>query len=109
MADPNNIPQEVEQLTEALNSEDKDTQKAAKSEVANTNFEKEYRIAQENSNGSGTQSSDPIAVTRQADMPDAGDSFSSSGQASKSPGDSDPSDYLEMARDITKNVEAAAE
>lgn len=107
MADPNNIPQEAEQLAEDLNSQDKDTRNAAKSEVANTDFEKEYRIAQQNNNGSGTQSSDPIAVTRQADT--AGTGQSQAAQATHSPGDSDPSDYLDMARDITQNIEAAAE
>jgi hypothetical protein len=128
MADSNNIPQEAEQLAEALNSHDKDTQKAAKSEVANTNFDKEYQIAQENSNGSGTQSSDPGAMVREAVTSDDSEPFmvnqganqganqASSdftdqpvGQTTNSPGDSDPKDYLDMAKDILKNVDTAAE
>jgi hypothetical protein len=129
MADSNNIPQEAEQLAEALNSDDKNTQKAAKSEVANTNFDKEYQIAQENSNGSGTQSSDPGAMVREAVMSNDSDSQPSMagqganqaanqtpsdstdqpvGQTTNSPGDSDPKDYLDMAKDILQNVDTAA-
>ncbi len=107
MADPNNIPQEAGQLAEDLNSQDRDTRNAAKSEVAITDFEKEYRIAQQNNNGSGTQSSDPIAVTRQSGEASAGGS--QIGHSIHSPGDSDPNDYLDMAKDITKNVKMAAE
>lgn len=110
MADSNNIPMEAKQLSEDLKSSDEETKNDAKSDVANANFEKEYEIAQQNENGSGTQSSDSNPVTRQS-----GSTTSTSGgtQASgvstseHSPGDSDPKDYVDMAKDITKNVEAA--
>jgi hypothetical protein len=110
MADPNNIPQEAEQLTEALNSQDDDTRNKAKSEVANTDFEKEYSIAQQNNNGSGTQSSDPVSVNREPAAAGTGELKSGTvGAATHSPGDSDPNDYLDMARDISQNKEAVSE
>jgi hypothetical protein len=106
MADPNNIPQEAEQLAEALNSQDNDIRKEAKSEVANTDFEKEYSIAQQNNNGAGTQSSDPIAVNREPAAAGTGKSESATGgAATHSLDDSDPSDYLDMAREIGQSKE----
>ena len=105
MADSNNIPQEANQLSEDLNSGDKGTQKTAKKEVAKTDFDKEYDIAMQNENGSGTQSSDPNPVNREKGEAAAGDSsFSTTGSAAHSPGDSDPSDYMDMAKEVTKNV-----
>jgi hypothetical protein len=114
MADSNNIPQEAEQLAEALNSQDNDTRKEAKSEVANTDFEKEYSIAQQNNNGAGTQSSDPTSVNREPAAAGTGKSESSTGSstggaATYSLDDSDPSDYLAMAREIGQSEEAVSE
>lgn len=114
MTDPNNIPQEAQQLKEELNapqekagrSEDSDSQP----EMASTDFDKEYEIAQQNENGSGTQSSDPNPVNRK-DAIAGGKSDSSAGSGTvdnvNSPGDSDPNDYLDMAKKVTKNVEAS--
>jgi len=114
MADPNNIPQQVEQLSESLNSSDNQTKeeaqeaKEAKAEVAKPEFDKEYDIAQQNNSESGTQSSDSNPVNRQSGEAGTGRSRSSTlGEATHSPGDSDPSDYLEMAKDVTKNVKSA--
>ena len=112
MTDPNNIPQEAKQLQEDMASTDEKTSKRAKADVASTDFDKEYDIAQDNGNGSGTQSSDPNPVNRK-DASEGGSARSAGGSDSTgkvdnvdSPGDSDPDDYLDMAKDITKNVEA---
>ena len=117
MADPNNIPQESQQLTEDLNSPDEKTKNKASADMAKTNFDAEYEEAQKNSGGSGSQSSDPNPVSRKAgNKGTAGsDSFTgeSEGKAGRSkeagkiddidsPGDSDPDDYLDMAREVTK-------
>ncbi|MGB3786940.1 MAG: hypothetical protein WA949_02945 [Phormidesmis sp.] len=106
MADPNNIPQEAQQLKEDLNSENEETSDKAKSEVASTDFEKEYDIAEHNKTGPGTQTSNPSAVGRKGT--DAGDHATNKGQVDDidSPGDSDPDDYMDMAKDVTKNVDA---
>ncbi len=107
MADPNNIPQEAKQLSEDLESKDEETQGKAKSEVAKTDFDKEYEIAVENeTSAGGTQSSDPNPVTRQKEASASGQA--STAQGTKSPGDSDPADYLDMAEDVTKDAESAA-
>ncbi len=107
MVDPNNIPQEAKQLSEDLESKDEETQGKAKSEVAKTDFDKEYEIAVENeTSAGGTQSSDPNPVTREKEARASGQS---NAQGTKSPGDSDPADYLDMAEDVTKDAEAAAE
>lgn len=114
MADPNNIPQESQQLAEDLNSPDEDTKNKASANMAKTNFDAEYEEAQKNSSGSGSQSSDPNPVSRKAGSKGTAgsDSFTSgtagrSQEAGKiddidSPGDSDPDDYLDMAREVTK-------
>ncbi len=109
MADPNNIPQEAQQLKEDMNSSDEQVSKRAKTDVASTNFDKEYEIAQQNENGSGTQSSDPNPVNRKGAS--AGDkSAASQGKVDNidSPGDSDPDDYMDMAKDLTQKADAAA-
>ena len=109
MADPNNIPMEAQQLSEDLKSSDEETKNEAKGDVANANFDKEYEIAQQNENGSGTQSSDSNPVTRQSGSTTSTGGTQASGvsKSEHSPGDSDPKDYVDMAKDITKNVEAA--
>ena len=111
MADPNNVPQEAKQLSEDMESSDKETQEKAKSEVAHPDFDKEYDIALQNETGSGNQSSDSNPVSRKK----ASESGTSSGQPSAvghsehSPGDSDPSDYKDMAKEVTKQAESSAE
>ncbi len=106
MADPNNIPQDAKQLSEDLESKDEETQGKAKSEVAKTDFDKEYEIAVENeTNAGGTQSSDSNPVTRKTEARASGQTPTA--QGTKNPGDSDPADYLDMAKDITKDAEAA--
>ncbi len=111
MADSNNIPMEAQQLSEDLNSSDEETKNNAKSDVANADFDKEYEIAQQNENGSGTQSSDSNPVSRQSGSTTrstgGGTQASGVSKSEHSPGDSDPKDYVDMAKDITKNVEAA--
>ncbi len=108
MADPNNIPQDAKQLSEDLESKDEETQGKAKSAVAKTDFDKEYDIAVENeTNAGGTQSSDPNPVTRQTEAKASGQTSTAPG--TKSPGDSDPNDYRDMAKDVTKNAEAATD
>lgn len=113
MADPNNVPQEAQQLTEDLESTDKDTKNKASADMAKTNFDAEYEEAQQNSGGSGSQSSDPNPVNRKGGSggtAGSDGSVSSAGfskEAGKiddidSPGDSDPDDYLDMAREVTK-------
>ncbi len=110
MADPNNISQDAKQLSEDLESKDEKTQNKAKSEVAHTDFDKEYDIALENeTNAGGNQSSDPNPVTRKSEARASGQTSSTAQQGTKSPGDSDPNDYRDMAKDVTKNAEAAAE
>lgn len=105
MADPNNVPQEAEQLSEELGSKDKETQEKAQADVANTQFDKEYEIAQQNETGSGTQSSDPNPVGRKSAESGTGDQSSSKTKSgTKSPGDSDPDDYRDMAKDIAKDA-----
>ncbi len=117
MADPNNIPQEAQQLKEDLNNPEEETSQKAKADIATTDFDKEYDIAKQNETGSGEQSSDPNPVNRKgADAGDktvsrgnvAGDKTATKGTVDNidSPGDSDPDDYMDMARDITKNVDA---
>lgn len=108
MADPNNVPQQAQQLTEDLNSQDSSTQKKASNDVAKTNFDSEYEEAKANSGGSGSQSSDPNPVNRAG--ADSGGDAKQAGLSKEggkvddidSPGDSDPDDYLDMARDVTK-------
>lgn len=107
MADPNNIPQQADQLNTDLNSDNKASRERAEADVASTDFDKEYDIAQANENGSGTQSSDPNPVNRKDAAAGAG--TANAGQGTKSPGDSDPSDYIDMAKETTKNVRAAVE
>ena len=111
MADPNNVPQEAKQLSEDIESSDQETQEKAKSEVAHPDFDKEYDIAVQNETGSGHQSSDPNPVSRKkASEGTSGQPSSSSvGHSEHSPGDSDPSDYMDMAKEVTKNAEASAE
>ena len=125
MADPNNVPQEAQQLSEDLESTDENTKKQADSEMAKTNFDSEYDEAQQNSGGSGAQSSDPNPVTRKKESEGASGSsttstMSSEGSVSKaglskeagkiddidSPGDSDPDDYRDMAKEVTKGKAA---
>ena len=106
MADPNNVPQEAKQLSEELESEDKETQDKAKSDVASTNFDKEYEIAKQNESGAGTQSSDSNPVSRESAEASTGSQATSNiGSGTNSPGDSDPNDYRDMAKDITKDAE----
>ncbi|MGB3571669.1 MAG: hypothetical protein WA783_03205 [Phormidesmis sp.] len=106
MADPNNVPQEVQQLKEDINSSDEETSQKAKADVASTDFDKEYEIAQENETGSGTQSSDSNPINREG--ANTGEKVVSKGTVDNidSPGDSDPDDYMNMAKDIGKNVDA---
>lgn len=111
MADPNNIPQEAQQLKEELSSENKEkgneeTGEQKKPDIASTDFDKEYEIAEENKTGPGNQTSNPSAVGRKET--DAGDHATREKQVDNidSPGDSDPDDYMDMAKDITKNAEA---
>ncbi len=98
MADPNNVPQQADQLKDDLNTSNKESRERAATDVANTDFDKEYDIAQANENGSGTQSSDPNPVNRQG--AGAGAGTAGAGNESKSPGDSDPSDYVDMAKEV---------
>lgn len=112
MADPNNVPQQAQQLTEDLESKDKATSKKASADVAKTNFDEDYEEAKQNSGGSGSQSSDPNPVNRQGGAKGtAGSDSSTGGGMSKdpskiddidSPGDSDPDDYREMAKETAK-------
>lgn len=113
MADPNNIPQESQQLTEDLNSPDEETKNKASADMAKTNFDAEYEEAQKNSGGSGTQSSDSNPVSRKAGSKGTASSGNATGKAGRSkeagkiddidsPGDSDPDDYRNMAREVTK-------
>ncbi|MBE9059675.1 hypothetical protein [cf. Phormidesmis sp. LEGE 11477] len=112
MADPNNIPQEAQQLKEELNKENQDTteneetSEQTKPEVADTDFDKEYDIAEQNKTGPGNQTSNPSAVGRKDT--DAGDHATRKGKVDNidSPGDSDPDDYMDMAKDVNKNVDA---
>lgn len=98
MADPNNVPQQADQLKEDLSASNKESRERAATDVADTDFDKEYEIAQANENGSGTQSSDPNPVNRKD--AGAGVGKAASGSETKSPGDSDPSDYLDMAKEV---------
>lgn len=108
MADPNNVPQQAQQLTEDLNSKDDSARDKASGDMAKTNFDSEYDEAKANSGGSGNQSSDPNPVNRagassSADASQAG--LSKEGDKVDdidSPGDSDPDDYVDMAKDVTK-------
>ncbi|MGC1308827.1 MAG: hypothetical protein WA885_16495 [Phormidesmis sp.] len=107
MADSKNIPQEAEQLSEALDSKDEETSKQAKSEVASTDFDKEYEIAQQNETGSGNQSSDSNPVSRKkAGGSDGDTSAKKRVDDIDSPGDSDPDDYLDMAKDVKKTADS---
>lgn len=108
MTDKNNIPQEAEQLARAVRGQDGEGNEKAAAQLADTNFDKEYEIAKDNSNGSGTQSSDPNPVNRKGGEAGAGNTSENSstnhpGDASNSPGDSDPADYMDMAREITSD------
>lgn len=111
MADPNNVPQEAKQLSEDMESSDPETQEKAKSEVAHPDFDKEYDIALQNETGSGNQSSDPNPVSRKkaSESGSSGGQPSAVGHSEHSPGDSDPSDYQDMAKDIIDHVNPAAE
>ena len=108
MADPNNVPQEAQQLSEDLNSQDDDTRNKAGADMAKTNFDAEYEEAQANSGGSGNQSSDSNPVSRaNASSGSNADQAGLSKESGKidnidSPGDSDPDDYADMAREVTK-------
>ena len=108
MADPNNVPQQAQQLTEDLNSKDDGTQGKANADMAKTNFDSEYEEAKANSGGSGSQSSDPNPVNRAgASKGSDADKAGLSKEGGKvddidSPGDSDPDDYTDMAKDVTK-------
>jgi hypothetical protein len=111
MADPNNIPQEAQQLKEAISNENKEkgkgkTSEQEKPDIASTDFDKEYEIAEQNKTGSGNQTSNPSAVGRKDT--DAGDQATRKKRVDNidSPGDSDPDDYMDMAKDLTENVEA---
>ena len=109
MTDPNNIPQEAQQLKEDLNRPKDEGDEQTKPDIADTDFDKEYDIAQKNETGSGTQSSDPNPVNREGAS--AGDKSGTTGSGSgkvdniNSPGDSDPDDYMDMAKDVTKSAE----
>lgn len=120
MTDPNNVPQEAQQLKEDLNNENEETSEQAKSDVASTDFDEEYEIAEKNKTGPGNQTSNPSAVGRKETNPgdtgagDTGAGDANAGDATQkkqvvdnvdSPGDSDPDDYLDMAKEVTKNVE----
>ncbi|MGB7084434.1 MAG: hypothetical protein WBD47_02690 [Phormidesmis sp.] len=107
MADPKNISEEAKQLSEDLESEDKEVSDKAKSEVASTDFDKEYEMAQQNETGAGTQSSDSNPVSRQK-AGGSGDAASSAGKVDdiNSPGDSDPDDYMDMAKGVKKGEES---
>ena len=113
MADPNNVPQEAEQLSEELESEDKETQDKAKSDVADANFDKEYEIAKQNESGAGSQSRDSNPVSRESAEASTGSQATSSqatsniGSGTNSPGDSDPNDYRDMAKDVSKDAESS--
>ena len=74
--------------------------------LPSTDFDKEFDIAKDNSTGPGTQTSNPSVVGRKGT--DAGDAATRRTKVDNidSPGDSDPDDYVDMAKDITKNVEA---
>ena len=115
MADPNNIPQQAQQLKEEIITPQEvagkgdDTKMVdADQKMADPNFDKEYEIAQKNENGSGSQLSDPNPVNRKGAQ--AGGSASNAGTSdtqgkvddTNSPGDSNPDDYLEMAQEITQ-------
>jgi hypothetical protein len=97
--DPNNIPQQVTQLKEVLETDDSKKSKEDKNiEIADTQFDKEYEMAKESSNGSGFQSSDPNPVNREPAEAGMGED-----QLEEIYGDEpgDPSNYLEMAKDLT--------
>lgn len=115
MADPNNIPQQAQQLKEEINTPQEVAGKGndeqmvdADQKMAETNFDKEYEMAQNNENGSGSQSSDPNPVNRKdAEAGGSADNAGTSNTQGKvdnvdSPGDSDPDDYLEMAKEVTQ-------
>lgn len=89
MADPNNIPQEADQLKRDLQSEE------SEATTADPNFDKEFDIAQQNENGAGTQSSDPNPVNRKPAEAGAGSAASGSGDPS------DPASYSDMAKEVT--------
>lgn len=113
MADPNNIPQEAQQLKEDLNkesqetNENKENSEQTKPDIASPDFDKEYDIAEDNKGGPGNQTSNPSAVGRKDT--DGGDHATRKGKVDNidSPGDSDPDDYLDMAKDINKNADAS--
>lgn len=119
MTDPNNIPQQAQQLKEEINAPEKDGEAKKTQDVASTDFDQEYEIAQKSENGSGTQSSDPNPVNRKGaklsepapnngNVNSAGTGGNTEGSGkmggTNSPGDSDPADYLDMAKDVTKNA-----
>lgn len=113
MADPKNVPQQAEQLNEDLHSKDDSAKSKANADMAKTDFDSEYEEAKKNSGGSGSQSSDPNPVNR-AGASDGGDADQAglSKEGGKvddidSPGDSDPDDYTDMAKDVTKGKAAS--
>lgn len=113
MADPNNIPQEAEQLKRDINSED------ANPDVADTQYDKEYEMAKDNTTGEGTQSSDPNPVNRKPaeagvgsdrSTPDVSSSAEPGQQAGSQGKDgvsadadnpSNPDNYKDMAKSVT--------
>lgn len=105
MTDKNNIPQEAKQLNREI-SENEEAKAGSARQAAEANFDKEYEMAQENNNGSGTQSSDPNPVNRKGGESGTGSAKADNtanrpGDASNSPGDSDPADYMDMAKEVT--------
>lgn len=118
MATDENTPktQEAAQVSEAMNNEEDDLQ------PTQTNFDQEYETAQQNETGAGTQSSDPNPVNREpaeagvADSKRAGNTPTSTSQTSDSSasgsddtphsppgGESNPAEYVDMAKDTTSN------
>jgi len=93
MADPNNIPQEAEQLKRDLQGKESETT------TATPNFDKEFEIAQQNKDGAGTQSSDPNPVNRKSADVATGDTSTASTSGHGEP--SDPASYRDMAKEVT--------
>lgn len=109
MADPNNIPQEAQQLKEEINASKSDSEAKEKPDMASPDFDKEYEIAQQNENGAGSQLSDPNPVNRKGAEAGGGQALSQNkGKVDSvdSPGDSDHNDYLDMAKDLTEKVKS---
>lgn len=107
MTDKNNITQEAQQLNREIQEND-DAKAGTARQAAEANFDREYEMAQENNNGGGTQSSDPNPVNRKSGEAGTGSMESDNtanrpGDANNSPGDSDPADYMDMAREVTSD------